>query len=292
MFPISQTRVQIADQTVMFDSEVNDLRWFLLPSEALLWLQNPQQAAAAASSTTSPFHPVTYPRMDLVDRSLSLDSEHVQCIKDSVALEVNSRVNHPGSDPDVEFTSSASDVPEEVTTNIKVTSRANNNGEVRAVSKFQEGMMASIQTGFGEDVLSEATSSSEKLDPLVPSSTECKQPVVAIETDICTMTTAPEMSKAQDTKSSTDDKQSGQSIKKTTGDAPTLRPSNDTVPVDPSRESSLVSSDNVCNLKSKPVPNLAEGHRWHAPPKEIFKQTLKVKNSSNLGRSFEGIGVM
>ncbi len=52
-------RVQLGDQSVMFDGQTEELRWFLLPSEALLWLQDPKQAASR-STHKCPFDPVIY----------------------------------------------------------------------------------------------------------------------------------------------------------------------------------------------------------------------------------------
>ena len=57
---LSQFRCHLPDQTLMFDEEAKRLRWFLLPSEAMEWLQNAPKIGG--DSKSAPFQVVTYPR--------------------------------------------------------------------------------------------------------------------------------------------------------------------------------------------------------------------------------------
>ena len=66
--------MHIADQTVLFDQDVGDLRWFLLPSEALMWLQKPQQAAALGARKP-PFQTATYPRKETVEMNRAAEGQ-------------------------------------------------------------------------------------------------------------------------------------------------------------------------------------------------------------------------
>ena len=56
-----QVRVHVGEQAAIFDEESERLRWFLLPSDALLWLHDPV-AAAARGRVQMPFDPVRYPK--------------------------------------------------------------------------------------------------------------------------------------------------------------------------------------------------------------------------------------
>ena len=55
--------MQLGEQAVQFDDYTERMRWFLLPSEAWQWLQDPARAAADAKTASPvPFQPLAYPR--------------------------------------------------------------------------------------------------------------------------------------------------------------------------------------------------------------------------------------
>ena len=55
--------MQLGEQAVQFDDYTERMRWFLLPSEAWQWLQDPARAAADAKTAPPvPFQPLEYPR--------------------------------------------------------------------------------------------------------------------------------------------------------------------------------------------------------------------------------------
>ena len=53
--------MHIADQRVLFADDTDKLRWFLLPSEALQWLQQPESMTTQPAAPL-PFEPLLYPR--------------------------------------------------------------------------------------------------------------------------------------------------------------------------------------------------------------------------------------
>ena len=74
-------KLNIADQRQMFNDKASDLRWFLLPSEALLWLQSPAHAAASTPSKI-PFQPKIYSNCSAVDLRHEVVSKTVEIRSD------------------------------------------------------------------------------------------------------------------------------------------------------------------------------------------------------------------
>ncbi|XP_038055890.1 uncharacterized protein LOC119727885 [Patiria miniata] len=76
-------RVQLPDQTLLFDSKAADLRWFMLPSEALGLLGNKSQPSQHALPRKLPFEPIKY--------------KHKMDPSDTLDMNVNVK-QHQGSD--------------------------------------------------------------------------------------------------------------------------------------------------------------------------------------------------
>lgn len=64
----------------MFTEEADDLRWFLLPSEALPWLQQ-NSSTFSKEPRKVPFNPVSYPKIEDKTKALSSPSDYTHCFK-------------------------------------------------------------------------------------------------------------------------------------------------------------------------------------------------------------------
>ncbi len=291
-------RTQLADQTVLFDESVRDLRWFLLPSEAYDWLHNSQHAATKPR-VNPPFTPITYPRQDVPTprKIVPPDTQH-----------------NKTNDTDL---SQCND-----------TNSNNEDGLSKVRSDFQDGLIQSLTSGFTQDTnmstqpnnsasrttslntnqnkvellppeKSDLLSSSDSSVNSGPSSGDKRPPD---EGTVCEKSSKiPKTSSKSDIveKGAIDaDRKSDLSVNVTPenahsdGTGVTPRSSQETSHVNSTKPTAgpdvkgekkgFVCMDGACLQKrttnAASLPDAPGGkHKWRSPPKHIFKPTTQVK---------------